>query len=72
MPWKENKNNEDGPWGDPGQKSNNNAKKKNIFDINNIFENLFLKIKKTFFNGGGPNNNKKSFKYIVDELFLSL
>ena len=59
MPWKEN-NNEEGPWGEPGEKPSNNSKKKNDgFNIDNLLNEFFNKIKKIF--GGGNSNNKKSF-----------
>ena len=59
MPWKENNNGKD-PWGDSNQRPPNNSKKKNYnFNIDNLLNNFFSKIKKIFFNGGPAN--KKSF-----------
>ncbi len=58
MPWKEN-NNGDGPWGNPGETSSNNSKKKYTSNIDKLLSDFLSKIRKIFF-GGGPNN-KKSF-----------
>ena len=59
MPWKEN-NNGKNPWGDSNERPSDNSKKKNYnFNIDNLLNNFFSKIKKIFFNGGPEN--KKSF-----------
>ncbi len=63
MPWKEN-NNGKNPWGDSNQRPSDNSKKKNYnFNIDNLLNNFFSKIKKIFFNGGP--DNKKSFISVV-------
>ena len=59
MPWKENNNNNDKPWGNPEDKQSNKEKKKGLgFDIDSAFIGLFSKIKKIFFS---DPNNKKNF-----------